>query len=101
MKKAGAAIISIFLASLISLVGFLFILAGPVWVFMLVFGKGSVEGAPGNGAAFVFWAGPVAAVATFYWVIRLSFRFYDRFSKQSHSDSNDRLFKHSDSISSK
>lgn len=75
-------IAGIFLAGLVSLVGFVFIMLAPIAVFELIYGRQSVEGAPGHGAAFVFWGGPIAAVAAFSSAIILSFCFYDRFAKR-------------------
>jgi hypothetical protein len=79
--KLVRAVASIALASLVSLVGFLFVMLAPIGVFELIYGRQSVEDAPGHGAAFVFWSGPVAAVFAFSLIVGLSFRFYARFTK--------------------
>lgn len=70
------------MACLVSAGGFLFVLLAPIGVFILVYGRQSVEGAPGHGAAFVFWCGPVAAASAFFTAVWLSFCFYRQLSKR-------------------
>lgn len=72
---------SIALATLISLMAFLFVMLAPIGIFELIYGRQAVEGSPGHGAAFVFFGGPIAAVFSFTLIVFLSFRFYDRFTK--------------------
>jgi hypothetical protein len=81
-KKVGIGVASGTLACVISLLGFLFVILGPIYAFELVYGRTAVEGLPGHGAAFVFWGGPIAAAAGFLAAIFLSLRFYRNFSSR-------------------
>jgi len=80
--KVGVAVASIILACSISLVGFVFILIAPIRVYGFIYGRQTIENAPGSGAAFVFWCGPIAAAAAFFTAIALSFLFYRELAKR-------------------
>jgi hypothetical protein len=79
-SKLGISLASGTLVCVVSLFGFLFVLLAPTLAFELAYGRASVEGAPGHGAAFVFWCGPIAAAAAFFAGIFLSIRFYRNLS---------------------
>ena len=87
--KLMYAVASIALATLISLLGFLFVMLAPIGIFELIYGRQTVEGSPGHGAAFVFFGGPIAAVFSFALIVFLSFHFYGRFTKNLSAASSD------------